>query len=151
MARAVDGGGLGEAERGELGAHLDRCDACRAAFETQRAVSAWLRLRPADRVSPDFAARLSARLDDAAGWFGIADWRAWTLRLAPVAAVLAAAILFGAGSSIDRSVTIDEWAYEAADGGAAVLWQSDVTAESALESLLTGEQPATSGGASNGR
>jgi hypothetical protein len=155
MVRAADGGDeLDEPRRAALAAHLDGCASCRAAFETQRAVAAWLRLRPADRVSPDFAARLAARLDDASGWFGIADWRAWTLRLAPVAAVLAAAILFGAGTSFERSVTIDEWALSAGDAAnadASALWQSDVSADSALESLLTGELPAGSGGTGNVR
>jgi anti-sigma factor RsiW len=141
IARAVDGGALDADGRAALTVHLDRCARCRAALETQRAVSAWLRLRPADRVSPDFLAQLSERLDEAAGWLGMADWRAWTLRLAPVAAVLALAILFG-GSSLDSSVTIDEWTYDSADSGAA-LWQSGVSVDSALESLVIGEQPAS--------
>jgi anti-sigma factor RsiW len=143
IAHAVDGGALDEDRRAALDAHLERCETCRTAFETQRLVAAWLRQRPSDRVSPDFIARLSERLDEAAGWFGIADWRLWTLRLAPLAAVLALAILFG-GSTAERSVTIDEWAYQT-NSGATPLWQADVSAESALESLLTGEQPAASG------
>lgn len=139
IARAVDGD-LEEDVRAALATHLEGCAQCRAAFETQRAVAAWLRLRPADRVSSEFRAGLTARLDEAAGWFGIADWRVWTLRLAPLAAVLALAILFG-GASIDQPVTIDEWAYEAADGATA-LWQAGVSADSALESLVIGEAPA---------
>jgi hypothetical protein len=94
-------------------------------------------------VSPDFLAQLSELLDEAAGWLGMADGRVWTLRLAPVAAVLALAILFG-GSSLDSSVTIDEWTYDsAADSGAAALWQSGVSVDSALESLVIGEPPAS--------
>ena len=108
IARAVDGGALDDDRRAALAVHLDRCARCRAARETQRDVAVWPRLRPADRVSPDFLAQLSVRLDEAAGWLGMADWRVWTLRLTPVAAVLALAILFG-GSSLDSSITIDEW------------------------------------------
>ena len=61
--------------RGESTRISTTCASCRAALDTQRAVAAWLRTRPADRLSPQFAARLAARLDDASGWFGIADWR----------------------------------------------------------------------------
>lgn len=142
IARAVDGGALDADGRAALAVHLDGCARCRAALETQRAVSAWLRLRPADRVSPDFLAQLSERLDESAGWLGMADWRVWTLRLAPVAAVLALAILFG-GSSLDPSVTIDEWTYDSADNGAGALWQSGVSVDAALESLVIGEPPAS--------
>lgn len=140
IARAGDGGDLADDRRAALAAHLDNCARCRAALETQHAVAAWLRLRPADRVSPGFLAQLSDRLDDAAGWFGMADWRAWTLRLAPLAAVLALAILFG-GTSFETSVTFDEWTYDSVDNAAA-LWQSGVSADSALESLVIGEPPA---------
>src|SRR5258708_39389229 len=44
---------------------------------------------PPPEVSADFLARVNARIDETAGWFGLADFRVWTLRLAPAAAVLA--------------------------------------------------------------
>jgi anti-sigma factor RsiW len=151
-ARAIvrlSDGTLDAGARATLDAHLGRCADCRAALETQRAVAAWLRSRPADRVSDQFAARLSARLDDASGWFGIADWRAWTLRLTPVAALLAAFVLLGSATA-DMRFTVDDWALNADDTSAWLL-QSDVSPDESLdalvESIVTGEDPAGSGGA----
>ena len=66
---------LDDDRRAALAVHLDRRARRRAARETQRDVAVWPRLRPADRVSPDFLAQLSVRLDEAAGWLGMADWR----------------------------------------------------------------------------
>jgi anti-sigma factor RsiW len=130
--------------------HLADCAACRAALETQRTVSGLLRSRPADRLSPEFAAQLAQRLDEASGWFGIADWRAWTLRLTPIAAALALAIYLGLGMSAQSgttsSVTVEEW-FGAADASAeSMLWESGVSAESVIETMLTGERAAGNGG-----
>ena len=100
--RADDAETLGASVRAEVDQHVAACAACRAELDAQRAVAVLLRARPADRLSPQFAARLSSRLDDAAGWFGIADWRVWTLRLAPVAAALALATYLGLGDGRRR-------------------------------------------------
>ena len=137
---------IGAETRARVDAHLESCVSCRAAFETQRAVSAWLRMRPADRLSPRFASRLAARLDDASGWFGIADWQAWTLRLAPVAAALALATYLGLGASTQTTVTLEEWTLGAPGSSTeSLLWDSGVSAESVMETMLTGEPPAGGG------
>src|SRR5258708_26967250 len=44
---------------------------------------------PPSQVPADFLSRVNARIDTTAGWFGLADFRVWTLRLAPAAAALA--------------------------------------------------------------
>jgi hypothetical protein len=138
--------------RAQIRQHLDTCGACREALEAQRGVAAWLRTRPADVPSPQFAARLSTRLDQVSGWFGIADWRAWTLRLAPVAAALALATYLGVGAAAQSTITLDDWTMPATDGtAAAVLLQSDVTADSVVETMLTGDMPAGSGGSGDAR
>jgi hypothetical protein len=144
---------LDAAARAALDAHLADCAACREAADTQRAVSAWLRTRPADRVSPQFAARLASRLDAASGWFGIADWRVWTLRLAPVAAALAMAIFLGLDASTPTPVTLEDWTLGVSDSSSAasLLWQPGVSAESVMETMLTGELPAISDGTNNVR
>jgi anti-sigma factor RsiW len=149
---ADDEGSLDVQTRGALDAHLEGCASCRAALETQRAVSSVLRARPADRVSPAFAARLAARLDEASGWFGIADWRVWTLRLAPVAAALALFVLLGAETQAPWA-PLEEWTIAVADSAspAAALWQSDVSPESLMETMLIGETPAGNGGATDVR
>jgi hypothetical protein len=150
--RADDGESIDTAVRADVDAHLSACEACRAALETQRSVSAVLRLRPVDRVSPGFAARLAERLDEASGWFGIADWRAWTLRLAPVAAALALATYLGLGGSTPSATTLEDWTLGVTDTSpASLLLQSDVSADSVMESMLTGELPATREGAGNVR
>jgi hypothetical protein len=149
---ADDDASLAADVRAPLDAHLASCESCRAALETQRNVSAVLRMRPVDRVSPGFAARLAERLDEASGWFGIADWRAWTLRLAPVAAALALATYLGLGGSTSPTTTLEEWTLGVTDSSpASLLLQSDVSAESVMESMITGELPATREGAGNVR
>jgi hypothetical protein len=152
--RADDPSSLDVEIRARVDRHLEECAACRAALETQRAVSAWLRMRPADHLSPGFATRLSARLDEASGWFGIADWRAWTLRLTPVAAALALATYLGVGAATQTPppTTIEEWTIGAAASSTeSLLWESDVTPESVMESMLTGERPAGGGEAGDVR
>ena len=102
-------------------------------------------MRPADRLSPHFASRLAARLDDASGWFGIADWRAWTLRLAPVAAALALATYLGT-RHLDADAGDDRGMDARGDRASAresLLWESGVSAESVMETMLTGELPAS--------
>ena len=151
-ARAIvrwsdDDAALDSAARAKLDAHLRTCADCRAALETQRDVAARLRARPTDRVSDQFAAGLAARLDEAGGWFGIADWRAWTLRLTPVAALLAALVLLGS-SPTETTLTIDDWALDADEASTeTLLLQSDVSPDTLIESIVIGDDPAASGGA----
>jgi hypothetical protein len=57
--------------------------------DDQSVVAAVLASRPEPHVSADFLARVNARIDETAGWLGLADFRVWTLRLAPAAAGLA--------------------------------------------------------------
>jgi len=146
-----DDAGLDAVMRARLAAHLQTCAACRAELDTQRAVAARLRSRPADRVSGQFSARLAAALDDASGWFGVADWRAWTLRLAPVAALLAAFVLLGS-SPPDSSPTLDDWTLDTNDmsSTATLLLQSDASPEVKLdalvESIVIGDDAGRSGG-----
>jgi hypothetical protein len=136
-----------EQTRATVEGHLDDCAPCRAALDTQRTVSAWLRMRPVETLSPQFASRLAARLDDASGWFGIADWQAWTLRLAPVAAALALATYLGLGASTQAPPTIEEWTLGTTESSTeSLLWDSGVSAESVMETMLTGELPAAGGG-----
>src|SRR5689334_10900576 len=80
----------------------------------QEAVAALLRATPPARVSSDFLARLNQRIDETAGWLGLADFRAWTLGLIPAAAaLLLAAVLWPASSSV-KPVTDTDTAKTAA-------------------------------------
>lgn len=154
IARRADGLPEDDGQRARLDAHLAGCANCRAALESQRAVRDLLRARGYAPVSAGFDARLAARLDDASGWFGLVDWRAWTFGLAPVAAVLAlAAYLTTATTGTPATgVTLDEWARTAAIASGTAssgLLQQDVSSESLLESMLAG--PATNGSDSDVR
>ncbi len=112
--------------------------------DAQAAVAAVLRSRPASGVPAAFAGRLSARLTAEGGWLGLADWRVWTFRLAPVAAALVvAAILFGSRaseSSFLLASVVETWAAgDRTDGRPAtsLFWQADVPGESLLLTVLT--------------
>src|SRR5262245_28436746 len=144
-----------------LDAHVAACAECRAALDGQREVVAVLRSRPVTPVSPTFSQRLAVRLDEASGWFGIADWRIWTIRVAPIAAAIALVALLTSSStrtqpspSIQSSpITIDEWARSGLDSSRAssMLWQNEVPTESLLESMVTGRHPSASGESSSVR
>lgn len=149
IARAAeDPGLLDAAARSELELHLRTCANCRTAFDGQREVAALLRSRPPEQLSAGFAARLSARLDDTSGWFGIADWRVWTFRLAPVVLVLSIVAFMGAGGGeTSHAISLEEWARGAAGqtGATAVLWEPDASPDSVLETILTGQEPDSNG------
>jgi hypothetical protein len=153
FADAVDS--LDETTRATIDAHVQACASCRAALETQRVVAAWLRSRPSDGLSPEFSARLAERLDAVSGWFGIADWRVWTLRLAPVAAALALAILLGSESTAQSTITVEDWTIEDVDidtsSPVSLLSRPDLTPESLMETMLTGEPPSSGGETGNVR
>jgi hypothetical protein len=112
--------------------------------DAQAGVAAVLRSRPASGVPAAFAGRLSARLTAEGGWLGLADWRVWTFRLAPVAAALViVAVLAGSRaveSAFSLTSVVETWAAgdRVSDPPAASLfWQADVPAESLLVTILT--------------
>ena len=155
LAHRADGDRLARPLEAELDAHLAACAACRDALAAQRVVAASLRARPAERVSPMFARRLAARLapiDRDEGWLGLADWRAWTVRLAPVAIVLALAAVLTTGQTGAAPLSLEEWAVSNTESSsvATLLWDAEVTSAAVVEQMLTGELP-TAGGARDGR
>jgi hypothetical protein len=147
IARHADGSALDDIAGAALEKHLGSCAACRALVADQRLAVDVLRSRPVEHVSRAFASRLAGRLDDESGFLGIADWRTWTLRLAPVAAaaVFAAALFSGAESA--APVNLEEWAVANADttSRATLLWNTEITADSVLETMLVGENEGTGG------
>src|SRR6185436_11392437 len=98
IACAADGAGLAAEETARLSRHLDECAACRAALEEQRAVARIIQARPGTPVPPGFHTRLAARLGGEAGILGLANWRAWTVGLLPVAGGLVLMAYFGIGA-----------------------------------------------------
>ena len=166
LARAADGT-LDAQRLAMLTGHLESCPDCRAALEVQRAARAAVAARPDRPVSPGFSARVMAALPErqpaaaALGWLDALNWRAWTLRLAPVAGVLFVGAALGVGPSVeattDGAVDFAElaaaWAADDGAGGAGggsdavletvtVLWQdeSEVTDDVLIELLATGAE-----------
>jgi predicted anti-sigma-YlaC factor YlaD len=161
---ADDEPSLAEDVREQLRAHITSCAACRTALDEQRDTAALLRARLVTLPEPGLAARVSARIDRESrenrktasqreeGWFGVVNWRAWTVGLAPVAAALIVAAYVDLGSARSASVspivsptvtaTLDEWTL--ADAPAAL--QSSAIGDALIEAVLTGNVP-TSGDA----
>jgi hypothetical protein len=107
------------------------------------AVAALLRATPAPPVSADFLARVNQRIDETAGWLGLADFRKWTLGLVPAAAALVlAAVLWPASASEKRVTnTATDTAKTAASSpsfspSSYTDWQQDVTPNALLEAAL---------------
>jgi len=149
LARLADGA-LDGAGRAALDRHLARCAACRAEAEAQGEVRAVLRARPEEAAPPWLAARIAAEIAAESGLLGVADWRGWTLRLAPIAAgLLLAAFLWGGRASTSATSTstsaslspiVESWAMgDRTDGlpATAVFWQSDVSADTLLMTVLS--------------
>jgi anti-sigma factor RsiW len=101
----------------DLAAHLAGCPACAQEWRVQSDVHAILGSREAAQVPAGFARRLDAAIDALSPWWMQFDFRWWTLRVAPVAAVLlllvgGAAALSTAGSGTSgqtASVTTALW------------------------------------------
>lgn len=144
LSHRGDGDRLAPAVEADLDAHLETCASCREVLAAQRAVATALRARPADPVSPLFARRVAERLDRLdrdQGWIDIADWRAWTVRLAPAAAVLALAAWLTTGQTGAAPLSLEEWAVSNAETSSVttLLWDSEVTSEALVEQMLTGD------------
>jgi anti-sigma factor RsiW len=166
-ARREAGVPLGPDEGAALEAHLARCAACREAVDAQAVVSAVLATRPVSPLPEGFVRRLEARLAAERGWLGLADWRAWTLRFAPVAAaaavvaMLASALAVGRGAPdaaapVSLAAVIDAWVAGDRPGGrpaASVLWQSAAADDAVLLTVLTAspEDPIVEPGEAGGR
>lgn len=164
IARYADDAPLAAADRDALKAHLADCAGCRAALDEQRDVAALLRGRMETVPEPGLVARVSARIDREGrkpggegawqpgqgtgenGWLDLANWRAWTVGLAPVAAALlvAAYIDIGGASSTSTAqpivpTTLEEWTTATAPAAL----QSDASGEALIEEVLTGVAPSS--------
>jgi anti-sigma factor RsiW len=149
IVRAADGSALTSGEQAQLARHLESCAACRAELEDQRHVAHLIQSRPATPIPPAFPAHLAARLGrDARGGDGLlalANWRAWTVGLLPVAGALVLMAYFGVGAgSADASVTTSESSLAsayAATTPAGMFLQPASSGEGLLEAVLTGAVP----------
>jgi len=137
------------ADRDALTTHLAECASCRAVLDEQRDVAVLLRGRLETVPQPGLVARVSARIDrepEDDGWLGLANWRAWTVGLAPVAAALlvAAYIDIGSVSSAGTAettvpATLEEWTTATAPAAL----QADASGDALIEAVLTGVAPSS--------
>ena len=105
----------------------------------QTLVAAVLASMPAPNVPADFVARVNARIDGTSGWFGLADFRVWTLRLAPLAAGLALiAVLWPATAATTPATSSSVGPAPSFSPTSATDWQQDVSADALLAAALTG-------------
>src|SRR5438034_2902894 len=96
---------------------------------------------PPPDVRGDFVARVNARIDAGDGWFGVADFRVWTLRLAPAAVALALVAVFWPASAPSSSPPRSSGAAAAAAApafspGSSLDWQREVSGDALLEAAL---------------
>lgn len=149
LAAAADGL-LDSQRQARVDIHLGGCDACRSALDDQRQVAAILASAALDDVSPAFLAQVNDRIDEAESVFGIVDCRAWTLRLAPLAAALAIAAYLGLGARPSSTSATQTQATAASSTTTfsptnTADWERDVPSEALLEAALS------RAGESNGR
>jgi hypothetical protein len=107
--------------------------------DDQANVAALLASTPPPEVSADFLSRVNARIDGTDGWFGVADFRLWTLRLAPAAAVLAlVAVLWPAAVTQTTPATSTSSVAPASSfsPASATDWQQEVSADALLDAAL---------------
>jgi hypothetical protein len=105
--------------------------------DEQDFVASILRSTPPADVRGDFVARVNARIDRTAGWLDLADFRVWTLRLAPVAAALTlVAALWSSASSPNGSNAAGTASSQSFSPASSSDWQRDVSGDSLLEAAL---------------
>jgi len=134
-------GTLDEAARARLDAHVARCAGCRDALAGQVFVRAALGELAFAPVSPGFAARVRQRVEPRSWWLTIVNWRAWTLRLAPVAALLCLLAWWPRGDETTTRMpltsVVHSWA-AGAESHSTLLFDPDADS-SALVSAALGE------------
>jgi anti-sigma factor RsiW len=143
LVRAADGSTLTAAEGERLERHLESCAACRAELGDQRRVVRTMLARTVTPVPAGFEARLAARLGDASGLLGLANWRAWTVGLLPVAGGLVLMAYFGVGAgAADALAVVSESASGyTATTPAGMFLQPVSNSDVLLEAVLTGTVP----------
>ncbi len=110
----------------------------------QDLVAGILKAMPPPDVRGDFVARVSARIDESSGWFGVADFRLWTLRLAPAVAALALVAVFWDAPATTTTTTDATTVSATFSPASSTDWQKDVSGDDLLEAALT---PAGAGNA----
>lgn len=107
--------------------------------DDQSLVAAVLASRQETSVPDDFVARVNARIDETAGWLGIADFRAWTLGLVPAAAAVVLVAIFwpGPGTTPSQPTTLTMQAVrDDFSPASAADWQQEISADALLDAAM---------------
>ena len=108
--------------------------------DEQELVAAALRSMPPPGADAGFVARVNARIDAAPGWLGLADFRVWTLRLAPALCALALAAIFWQAPASSSSASVpDPVSSPSFSPASSSDWQTDVSGDALLEAALKPE------------
>lgn len=141
ILRSVDGR-LAPDARAALDAHVAACAACRAALADQQAVASLLGELPIDAGPRQFAARVRARVVPRGALVDLVNWRAWTWRLVPVAALLGLlAWLPSSGGSARFDTALDSWAAGAGQSPASLVISDQTDADELLLVAVEGQEP----------
>ena len=135
MAGVVDAT-IQPSDRAALDVHVAFCDTCRRSLVGHQAVAVVLRSRQPSAVPSGFAARVASRVAEESGWLGLAEWRTWTLRLTPVMAAVAIAVVLTVG----RTTVVTSSTAEAstADPATTLMTASAISGEALVDMALTG-------------
>jgi predicted anti-sigma-YlaC factor YlaD len=130
------------ASRARLEAHAATCAGCRRALDEQAAVKRMLADLSPVEVSRGFAARVRERVEQRPWWMPAGNWRLWTLRLAPIAALLtmlawvplqtplqsdaSGSVTTGTVTTTASGSTLESWATAAVVAGANAAGESAV-------------------------
>jgi hypothetical protein len=82
---------------------------------------------------------VNARIDETAGWLGIADFRAWTLGLVPAAAAVVILAIFwpGPGTAPSQPTTLTMPGVREDFSPASVAdWQQEISADALLDAAM---------------
>jgi hypothetical protein len=106
--------------------------------DDQTFVARVLESMPAPDVRGDFVARVNARIDGTAGWLGLADFRLWTLGLAPAAlALVLAAVFWSVPSSATGAVTASPSSSASSfSPSSSNDWQREVSGDAMIDAAL---------------
>lgn len=141
ILRSVDGRLTPDA-RVALDAHVAACAACREALADQQGVASLLGELPIDAGPREFATRVRDRVAPRGALVDLVNWRAWTWRLVPVAALLGLlAWLPSSGGSASFDAALDSWAAGPSQSPASLVISDQTEADELLLVAVEGQEP----------
>jgi hypothetical protein len=140
IPRAADGSGMDA----DFWRHLDTCDSCSGMLEEHATVS-YMLTTCAPRPAPSgFASGVRGRIEARASFLEWTDWKAWTLRLAPLAGGLALAAALWMAPTPRWSLwhLMDEWTGVRGRAPVTALFWHDAPDDVLLQAVLDGRSEA---------